>query len=794
MEAVTTLSFLFIIVLFIIVLNLKSFIKSELDGIKYQLNEIKKQLIAPQKLQELKTPVQEEKISETTPDKIQIIADEKPEKEPEKQTVKDIEKVIEQKPIKEPEWKKRIADKYKSKDAKIKKKTDFEKFIGENLMNKVGILILVIALGLGIKYAIGEGWINPVGRILIGLLSGAILIGLAHKLRKNYIAFSSVLIGGGIAVFYFSIAFGYQMYEIFNQTAAFLLMVGITGFAVVLSLGYNRKELAVLAIIGGFATPIMVSSGTGNYKVLFTYIMILDIGMLVLAYYKRWKIVNIVAYASTVILYSLWLFKTFNSEAEIPYLGALLFATGFYIIFFLMNIINNLKEKTKFEASEFIILISNSFFYYAAGLFLLHEFAASYQGIYTIVLAVLNAAFAYPLYKRKDIDRNLVLLLIGLVLTFVSLTAPVQLNGNYITMFWAIETALLLWLSQKSGIRLLKTASFIVVGLMIISLVMDWDKYYFDYNEAALTIILNRVFITGIISIASLFLSLKLLINENNDDFLRKFSLKKYRSFLTILLILLGYFVVLFEIGYQVDAYYDFTRLTDIALAFYSYLYVLAVLLWTGKIEGKSFKNAFTWISVFMLFLYAFAVHYDFKRILEYYLNNTSDTTFVFIHYLTVIFVIALAYFSWKNIYNFDNKDNSLINIFLWINIALSVYILSNELDYLVLYLSKPDIENMYALSSSVHKIGWPILWGIIAFVLMILGMKTKMKMLRLIALSLFFFTLLKLFAVDVWDMSEGGRIAAFISLGIILLVVSFLYQKLKKLIFEEEEEDTIEN
>ncbi len=788
MEAVTTLSFLFIIVLFIIVLNLKSFIKSELDSIKYQLNDIKKQLSGTQKLQELKTPVKEEKISETTPDKIQIIADEKPEKEPEKQIRKDIEKVVEQKIIKEPEWKKRIPEKYKSKSVKPKKKTDFEKFIGENLMNKVGILILVIALGLGIKYAIGEGWINPVGRILVGLLSGAILIGLAHKLRKNYIAFSSVLIGGGIAVFYFSIAFGYQMYEIFNQTAAFLLMVGITGFAVVLSLAYNRKELAVLAIIGGFATPIMVSSGAGNYKVLFTYIMILDIGMLVLAYYKRWNIVNIVAYASTVILYSLWLFKTNNSGKEIPYVGALLFATGFYIIFFLMNIVNNLKEKAKFDASEFIILISNSFFYYAAGLFLLHEFAPAYKGIYTILLAVLNAAFAYPLYKRKEIDRNLVLLLIGIVLTFVSLTAPVQLNGNYITMFWAIETVLLLWLSQKSGIRLLKTSSFIVVTLMLISLVMDWNKYYFDYNETVLTIVLNKVFITGIISIISIYFSLKLLINENNDYFLRSFSLKKYRGFLTILLIVLGYFVVLFEIGYQVDAYYDFTRLTDIALAFYSYLYVLAVLLWTEKLKGNSFKNVFTWISVVMLFLYALAIHYDFKNILEDYLANTIDTTFVFIHYLTVVFVIALAYFSWKNIYNSDNPDNSLINVFLWINIALSVYLLSNELDYLVLYLSKPDIENMYALSLSVHKIGWPILWGVIAFVLMILGMKTKMKMLRIIALSLFFFTLLKLFAVDVWDMSEGGRIAAFISLGIILLVVSFLYQKLKKLIFEEED------
>ncbi len=780
MEAVSTLSFIFIIVIFIILLNLKSYIKLELNNLKSQVQELKKQLSDKQSVKDIKSTIKKKTITKPIADKIQKVPEEKLEKKP--------EKLVEQKVIKEPEWKKRRAEYLKTKAVKPQKRTDFERFIGENLMNKVGILILVIAVGLGIKYAIDESWINPVGRILLSLLTGAVLIGLAHKLRKNYLAFSSVLIGGGIAVLYFSIAFGYQMYEIFNQAAAFILMVGITGFAVALSLAYNRKELAVLAIIGGFATPIMVSSGAGNYKVLFTYIMILDIGMLVLAYYKRWNIVNIVAYASTIILYSLWLFKTYNADKEFPYLGALLFATGFYIIFFLMNIINNIKENAKFTASEFIILISNSFFYYSAGLFLLNDFAPGYQGIFTLLLAVLNAGFAYPMYLRKDIDRNLVLLLIGLVLTFVSLTAPVQLDGNFITLFWAIEMVLLLWLSQKSGIRLLKVASFIVVSLMIISIIMDWGNYYFDYHEKTLTIILNRVFITGIVAIVALFASLKLVINENEDYFFKGFSVQKYRSFLTILLIFLGYFVPLLEIGYQVDAYFDYTKLTDIALVFYSYLYVLVVLLWTRRIKENFFRNAFTWISIFMLLLFALVVHTDFRKVLMHYLADKTDTTFVFIHYLTVIFVMALAYFSWKNINRFFSQNESLKNIFLWINIVLSVYILSNELDYLVLYFVKPSLDNMYALSLSVHKIGWPILWGVIAFVLMILGMRTKMKMLRIVALSLFFFTLLKLFAVDVWDMSEGGRIAAFISLGIILLVVSFLYQKLKQLIFEEEE------
>jgi len=774
------LIFIFVIVIFILILNLKSYISNEIRQLKFQLDDIKKQLSGHKFVQKEET----KPVFEQTKQKV---------KEEVQEEIAEIEKqieTIEQKQVITQYPKKEKAEQ-KSKPVyrqtfKPKKKTDFEKFIGENLMNKVGILILVIAVGLGIKYAIGEGWINPVGRILVGLLVGSILIGVAHKLRKNYIAFSSVLIGGGIAVYYFSIAFGYQMYEIFSQTQSFLLMVGITGFTVALSLVYDRKELAVLAIIGGFATPIMVSSGAGNYKVLFTYIMILDVGMVVLAYYKRWNLVNIVAYASTVILYSLWLAKTYNSGKEIPYVGALLFATGFYLIFFLMNIINNLKENEKFVASEFIILISNSFFYYVAGLFLIDSFAPGFKGLFTIALAVLNAAFAYPLYNRKNIDRNLVLLLIGLVLTFVSLTAPTQLNGNFITMFWAIETVLLLWLAQKSGLKLLKTASAIVVALMFFSLMMDWNKYYFDYNEITLPLIFNRAFITGIIAIAALFASQKLLLKNNSDDKFAIFTPIAYQKFLAVLLIITGYFVPLFEIAYQVDAYFEYHMLPNIAIAFYTYLYISGILFRTLKTETNFFKNTFTWISVFMLLLYAFAVHIDFRTILMNYLDNQTDTTFVFIHYLTVILVLAMAYFSWKSIAGMA-KDN-LETIFLWINIALSVYILSNELDYMVLYFAKPSLDTAAELAGSVHKIGWPILWGLIAFVLMILGMKAKMRNLRLISLSLFFFTLLKLFAVDVWDMSEGGRIAAFISLGIILLVVSFLYQKLKKLIFEEED------
>ena len=189
---------------------------------------------------------------------------------------------------------------------------DLEKFIGENLANKIGIGILVLGIGFFVKYAIDKEWINEIGRVCIGLACGGILLGVAHRLRKNFVAFSSVLVGGGIAVLYLTIALAFHEYNLFSQTAAFILMLVITAFTVVLALGYNRMELAILGILGGFASPFMVSTGEGNYVVLFTYILILDCGMLVLAYFKKWNVVNIICYVFTIILFGTWLAATFE--------------------------------------------------------------------------------------------------------------------------------------------------------------------------------------------------------------------------------------------------------------------------------------------------------------------------------------------------------------------------------------------------------------------------------------------------------------------------------------------------
>src|SRR5688572_10608490 len=521
-----------LLVIFFLLIGLKKSVSNKLKTLQEKIDvltaELKKARPVSQQFETKKSVLEDEAVQRAFTKPASVVSPEPAKKTPEeqKEEIKKKEEAVvipqvisapsSHRPLRPP-----ISQVTKpKKPGFFERNPDLEKFIGENLANKIGIGVLVLGIGFFVKYAIDQNWIGEIGRVFIGIFCGAILLGVAHKMRKTFVAFSSVLVGGGLAVLYLTIAIAFHDYHIFNQTVAFILMVIITAFAVVLSLGYNRVELAILSILGGFASPFMVSTGEGNYVVLFTYIFVLDVGMLVLAYYKKWNLINIVSYAFTILLFGGWLVEGFNADDSSMIRGGLIFATLFYLVFFVMNIINNLKEKVAFKSLDISLLLSNTFLYYAAGMALLNnEIGNDYRGLFTAGLGVFNFIFAYTLHKSGRVDKNLVFLLIGLVLTFISLAAPIQLEGNYITLFWSAEAVLLLWLSQKSGIRLMKLASVVITGLMVCSLLMDWTQLYQGSDqEFTLTIIFNKAYITSLFALASLAGTIYLLKQEKTES------------------------------------------------------------------------------------------------------------------------------------------------------------------------------------------------------------------------------------------------------------------------------------
>ncbi|MES2275741.1 MAG: DUF2339 domain-containing protein [Bacteroidota bacterium] len=653
---------------------------------------------------------------------------------------------------------------------------DLEKFIGENLINKIGIGILVLAIAYFVKYAIDNNWIGPVGRVGIGILCGSILIGFAHKLRKNYTAFSSVLAGGGLAIYYFTITLAFHQFHLFSQTASFIILICITLFAVALSLLYDKQELAIIALVGGMASPFMVSNGHNNFNAFFMYLVILNAGLLIIAYYKAWRILNISAFGLTVLVYITVLFNlpTANDHT------AFIYGTVFYLLFLAINIAHNIKEGKAFIASDYSILLVNTALYFSAGLYLLTDMGqADYRGLFSAALAALNLALSYILFKNKKVDTNILYLLIGITLTFISLTAPIQLHGNNITLFWASETVLVYWLYQRSGILLMKVTAMLVWVLMLGSLGMDLLNVYGN-NSIALTIVANRGFITIAFAAIATYL-LHLLVNRDTGE--QQSRLDIPADVLRVIAFIFLFLSGLLEINHQFLNHFPDTSLNIVYLMLYTtafvYLFNLLVLERNERIDPQIGAALVACaIAVYLIFIAdAFILE---RQMLE---KHIPAAIHFMAHWLSALFVSMLFY---KLITIVRDKVN-LPDVATWLICAGIVAFLSLEVSLVSNWLFTSATTTFDRVETVYIQTALPVLWGLSSFAIMWLGMRHRERTLRVISLSLFTLTLLKLFIFDIRNIPAAGKIAAFFCLGVLLLIVSFMYQKVKKIIVADE-------
>jgi uncharacterized membrane protein len=662
---------------------------------------------------------------------------------------------------------------------------DLEKFVGENLVNKIGIAVLVLGIAFFVKYAIDQDWIKESGRVIIGIGCGAILVGIAHYLRNSYRSFSSVLAGGGIAVFYFTIAFAFHQYQLFSQTAAFIIMIFITAFAVALSLLYNKIELAVIAVIGGFLAPFLVSSGSGNYVVLFSYLIILNIGMLTIAFFKKWPLLHILSFFFTLLIYGGWLINSFGGNKPLPYVNGLLFATAFYVIFLTIVLIHNLRTQKSFKAFDFSLLMMITFSYYAEGMTLLSQWNnGAYQGIFTITLGLVNLCLAWFLYKSQQGDKDMLYLLIGLTLTFVSLSAPVQMHGHTITMFWSAECVLIYWLHQRSRIQIFKYSSAIVLLLMTFSLLMDWSIAN-DKSATFIPVIFTnwQGTVTNIVTILSLGLYTVLLRKATpTEEYVLSIKNSIFSNCLAIAAILVLYVTCIFGINLAFISEQSF-NIPNAYHQLITYSFTAIVLFVINRMQFV--KKPFLSIALILIsFVFYFSCNRLSNNLIRGVIENHDAGVHAGIHWLSALFMLYLLY---QLIQLFRKNSTVLGNKFTWLINVLLLFYFSLECNNLyVMLLANPLTFIVY--TSQYLKAGLTIVWAVFSFVIMWLGMRHKYKTLRIISLSIFSLALLKLFLSDISNISEGGKIAAFIMLGILLLVISFMYQRLKKIIIDNEE------
>ena len=687
-----------------------------------------------------------------------------------------------------------------------KQPSDLEKIIGESWINKIGILIVVIGVAIGAKYSIENELISPLTRIILGYLMGIGLLGFGIKLKPKFEGYSAVLVSGAISIFYFITYFAYSFYDLIPQALAFVMMLIFTAFTVFTAIKYKRVVIAHIGLIGAYAVPFLLSSGSGRVDILFSYMLIINLGILFISIKKDWKSLHYSAFFFTWMIYGSWFAdKSFDSNLQGYEALGLGFATAFFLVFYGVSLFNNIISKEKLDKVNIILILLNSFIYYGFGygIFNGHSILDSYLGLFTLFNAAIHFAVLFFIKSKKLADSTLFYSTLGLVFTFITIAIPIQLDGNWVTLMWTAQGTILFWLGKTKKISIYEKISLPILGLAFISFLEDWARYRYAVN-LDIHAFWNVNFLTGIFAVLG-YSSAVYLSRKHPDPEIEKNSpfntIKPF--YLPVLLVLTAYLTFRNEIGYFFDYWYESTSLKgkeigetdefslynyDIEIFKNIYLLVYSLIFFGGMalLNFYKFKNKVLGISAIaigLLVLFAaqtFGVG-ELGELRYSYINGNSNKYFnVSFNYILIRYPLwsSIAFALWAIFKNAKTQlENTKFHIFLEVVIHISILnFLSNEL---VTWMDLAGYQDVF-------KLGLSILWSVYSLLLVGLGIFQKKKHLRIFALVLFGITLAKLFLYDISNLSTISKTIVLIILGLLLLIISFLYNKFKDKIGDE--------
>jgi uncharacterized membrane protein len=378
---------------------------------------------------------------------------------------------------------------------------NLEELIGGNWLNRIGIVAVIFAIAFFLKYAFDNQWIGETGRVMIGLIAGLIFIGLGWRYEnRGYRYFSQGLTGGGIGILYLSIYAAFGFYHLIPQGAAFGFMILVTAASVVLAVWYNALPIAMLASLGGFLTPFLLSTDVDNQVLLFSYILCLNLGILSIAYFRKWHLVNYQNFILTIITFAAWAERFYAPSKLWP---TVFFLTVFFIVFAVLAILHNIVNRRTATAPELILAFLNAGLYFAAMYFLLDDTYGDYLGLFSLAVAGVYVVLAYFTDIRNTSDRFLIWVFLGLALTFVSLAVPIQLDQNWITIGWAVEGALLVYIGCRYKSRNTQLIAMAILALALFRLlVVDVSLPHHVVREEFIPM-LNRRALSYVVGIAA---------------------------------------------------------------------------------------------------------------------------------------------------------------------------------------------------------------------------------------------------------------------------------------------------
>jgi uncharacterized membrane protein len=377
--------------------------------------------------------------------------------------------------------------------------TDLEKKIGQYWLNRIGIVAMLIGASYFLKYAFDNNWVGPGGRIAIGLLLGIGLVLWSERFRnRGYAAFSYSLKAVGIGTLYLSLWGAFQIYHLIPASAAFVAMATVTAATIALALSQDAELLASFALVGGFSSPVLLSTGQNHEVVLFSYVALLDLAILALAIFKPWRRLFWGSFLGTILLYVGWYSDYYSGDQRALTVA---FAALFAAIFAVIPIAASAAGSTRVPGRSITLTLLpmfNAVAFFLA-LYAMYEQEKTTLTWYALALAAVYLALGSVIKNRSSIEDAIFinLLHVAIAVAFITIAIPLKLDAQWITIGWLVESGVLLWLSVTARADFLRYFA-------VFALLLGIARLLFYDQIRAETLVFNMRFATYVVAIAIL--------------------------------------------------------------------------------------------------------------------------------------------------------------------------------------------------------------------------------------------------------------------------------------------------
>lgn len=343
-------------------------------------------------------------------------------------------------------------------------------FTEGNVIVRIGMVVMFFGLSFLVKYASNQGLL-PLELRLTAVAAVAIaLIVLGWKTRARVGGYGLVLQGGGVAALYLTIFAAAKIYTLMPSAFAFALMFLVVIFGVFLSVLQNAQILALMATAGGFLAPILTSDGSGNHIALFTFYLILNLGILAVAWFKTWRMLNWIGFIFTFVISVVWGVLRYEPQW---YWSTQPFLVLFFFLYLALSILFSLKQPPRLTGlvdGTLIFGLPLAAFGLQAELLHHTEYGLA---VSALVLAIIYGVVARVLLIRHRTTQQLLIeSFMGLAVGFATLAIPLAMGAAWTSASWALEAIGLLWIGLRQSRLLPRLAGYLLHILAALALLM----------------------------------------------------------------------------------------------------------------------------------------------------------------------------------------------------------------------------------------------------------------------------------------------------------------------------------